>query len=90
LGKYVMSEDKYIVKALFYVDPIDINMADLPSLLKEELKQFVDNHPVSFYVGIKGEKDSESVQDIVEQNNHLKEQVKFWQELYLKAIKQEG
>ena len=85
-----MSKDKYIVKALFYVDPIDMNMGDIPNLLKEELRTFIDNHPVSFYVGIKGERDNESVQDIIEQNNYLKEQVKFWQELYLKAIKQEG
>lgn len=81
-----MGQDKYIVKALFYVDPIDMNMADIPNLLTEELKKFIDDHPPVFYVGIKGDTDKESVKDIVEQNNHLKEQVKFWQELYLKSI----
>lgn len=85
-----MDQDKYIVKALFYVDPFDMNMADIPNLLKKELKKFIDDHSVVFYVGIKGDTDKESVKDIIEQNNYLKEQVKFWQELYLKAIKQEG
>ena len=82
----MIDQDKYIVKALFYVDPIDMNMADIPNLLKKELKKFIDYHSVVFYVGIKGDTDKERVKDIVEQNNDLKEQVKFWQELYLKSI----
>ena len=79
----------HMVKALFFVEAMDINAADIPNLLKENLKEFVDQNKVIFSVCIPGEDDKINIPEIVEQNNYLTQQAIFWQDMYTETINQE-
>ena len=73
-------EKEVLVQATFYVNEVDPGAADLPDLLRDKFETEVDRNNIFFSIcNIK-------LKDIVQQNNDLSHQVKFWQELYLKAI----
>ena len=84
--KNLKKEKEVLVQALFYVDGVDPGAADLPDLLRNKFQTEVDNDKIFFSICIPGSSSNIKLKDIVQQNNDLSHQVKFWQELYLKAI----
>ena len=66
--------------------PFLVFAADLPDLLRDKFETEVDRNNIFFSICIPGSSSNIKLKDIVQQNNDLSHQVKFWQELYLKAI----
>jgi len=87
--KELEKEREVLVGATFYVDKIDPNAEGLPDLLRNKFEQEVDRNNIFFSICIPGNNNKINLEEVVKDNNDLKHQVKFWQELYLKAIKQE-
>ena len=79
-------EKEVLVQATFYVNEVDPGAADLPDLLRDKFETEVDRNNIFFSICIPGSSSNIKLKDIVQQNNDLSHQVKFWQELYLKAI----
>jgi hypothetical protein len=79
-------EREVLVQARFYLDKVDPNAANLPDLLRDKFETEVDRNNIFFSICIPGSSSDIKLKDIVQQNNDLSHQVKFWQELYLKAI----
>ena len=86
-----MSKEKEVlVQALFYVDGVDPGAADIPDLLRDKFQTEVDKNTIFFSMCIPGDKPEINIKDLAVQNNYLKHQVKFWQNLYLKALEQKA
>ena len=79
-------ERKVLVGATFYADNVDPNAEGLPDLLRNKFEQEVERNNIFFSICIPGDNNKINLEDVVQNNNDLKHQVKFWQELYLKAI----
>jgi hypothetical protein len=79
-------EREVLVQARFYVDKVDPNSENIPDLLRDKFEQEVDKNKIFFSICIPGEGDQLNIERIIEENNDLLHQVKFWQKLYLKAI----
>jgi hypothetical protein len=79
-------EREVLVQALFYVDAVDPNAANIPDLLRDKFETEVDRNKIFFSICIPGDNNKIDLENVVEQNNDLLHKVKFWQELYLKAI----
>ena len=79
-------EREVLVQAKFYVDGVDPNAANLPDLLRDKFETEVNRNNIFFSICIPGDNSKINLEDIVKQNNDLLHKVKFWQELYLKAI----
>jgi len=86
--KEIKKEREVLVRATFYVDKIDPNAEGLPDLLRDKFEQEVDRNKIFFSICIPGDNNKINLEEVVKDNNDLKHQVKFWQELYLKAIQQ--
>jgi len=84
--KELKQEREVLVQAKFYLDKVDPNAANLPDLLRDKFETEVDRNNIFFSICIPGDNGKINLEDIVQQNNDLLHQVKFWQELYLKAI----
>tara|TARA_R110002073_G_scaffold233322_1_gene394488 strand:- start:374 stop:652 length:279 start_codon:yes stop_codon:yes gene_type:complete len=84
--KNLKKERKVLVGATFYADNVDPNAEGLPDLLRNKFEQEVDRNNIFFSICIPGDNNKINLEDVVQNNNDLKHQVKFWQELYLKAI----
>ena len=84
--KELKQEREVLVQAKFYLDKVDPNAANLPDLLRDKFEKEVDRNNVFFSICIPGDNSKINLEDIVKQNNDLLHKVKFWQELYLKAI----
>jgi len=84
--KELKQEREVLVQAKFYLDKVDPNAANLPDLLRDKFETEVDRNNIFFSICIPGSSSNIKLKDIVQQNNDLLHQVKFWQELYLKAI----
>lgn len=79
-------EREVLVQALFYVDAVDPNAANIPDLLRDKFETEVDRNKIFFSICIPGDNNKIDLENVVEQNNDLLHKVKFWQELYLKTI----
>tara|TARA_R110002073_G_C9150481_1_gene553528 strand:+ start:158 stop:442 length:285 start_codon:yes stop_codon:yes gene_type:complete len=88
--KELRKEREVLVGATFYVDNVDPNAEGLPDLLRDKFEQEVDKNKIFFSICIPGENNQINLEKLAEENNDLRYQVKFWQELYLKAISQQG
>ena len=88
--KELKKEREVLVGATFYVDNVDPNAEGLPDLLRDKFQQEVDKNKIFFSICIPGENNQINLEKLAEENNDLRYQVKFWQELYLKAISQQG
>lgn len=88
--KDLRKEREVLVGATFYVDNVDPNAEGLPDLLRDKFEQEVDKNKIFFSICIPGENNQINLEKLAEENNDLRYQVKFWQELYLKAISQQG
>jgi len=86
--KELRKEREVLVGATFYVDKVDPNAENLPDLLRDKFEQEVDKNKIFFSICIPGDNNKVDLKKLVEENNDLRYQIKFWQELYLKAIKQ--
>lgn len=86
--KELRKERGVLVGATFYVDKVDPNAENLPDLLRDKFEQEVDKNKIFFSICIPGDNSKVDLKKIVEENNDLRYQIKFWQDLYLKAIKQ--
>ena len=84
--KELRKEREVLVGATFYVDNVDPNAEGLPDLLRDKFQQEVDKNKIFFSICIPGEKNQINLEKLAEENNDLRHQVKFWQDLYLKAI----
>ena len=84
--KELKQEREVLVQAKFYLDKVDPNAANLPDLLRDKFETEVDRNNIFFSICIPGSSSNIKLKDIVQQNNDLLHKVKFWQELYLKAI----
>ena len=84
--KELKQEREVLVQALFYVDAVDPNAANIPELLRDKFETEVDRNKIFFSICIPGDNNKIDLENVVEQNNDLLHKVKFWQELYLKAI----
>ena len=84
--KELKKEREVLVGATFYVDKIDPNAEGLPDLLRNKFEQEVNRNNIFFSICIPGDNNKINLEEVVKNNNDLKHQVKFWQELYLKAI----
>ena len=84
--KELKKEREVLVGATFYVDKVDPNAESLPDLLRDKFEQEVDRNNIFFSLCIPGDNNKIDIKEMVKQNNDLLHQVKFWQELYLKAI----
>ncbi len=73
-----MSKEKEVlVQALFYVDGVDPNAADLPDLLRNKFQTEVDNDKIFFSICIPGDNPKINIKDLAIQNNYLSQQIKF-------------
>lgn len=88
--KDLKKEREVLVGATFYVDNVDPNAEGLPNLLRDKFQQEVDKGKIFFSICIPGDNNQIDLEKLAEENNDLRYQVKFWQELYLKAISQQG
>ena len=88
--KDLRKEREVLVGATFYVDNVDPNAEGLPDLLRDKFQQEVDKNKIFFSICIPGDNNQINLEKLAEENNDLRHQVKFWQELYLKAISQQG
>ena len=88
--KDLRKEREVLVGATFYVDNVDPNAEGLPDLLRDKFEQEVDKNKIFFSICIPGDNNQIDLEKLAEENNDLRYQVKFWQELYLKAISQQG
>ncbi len=88
--KDLRKEREVLVGATFYVDNVDPNAEGLPDLLRDKFEQEVDKNKIFFSICIPGDNNQINLEKLAEENNDLRYQVKFWQELYLKAISQQG
>jgi len=79
-------EREVLVQAKFYIDAVDPNAANVPDLLREKFETEVDKNKIFFSICIPGDNSKIDLEKLVEENNDLLHKVKFWQELYLKAI----
>jgi hypothetical protein len=86
--KELKQEREVLVQAKFYLDKVNPNAANLPDLLRDKFETEVKRNNIFFSICIPGDNSKINLEDIVQQNNDLLHQVKFWQELYLKAIDQ--
>jgi hypothetical protein len=86
--KELKKEREVLVGATFYADNVDPNAEGLPDLLRDKFEQEVDRNKIFFSICIPGDNNKINLEEVVKTNNDLKHQVKFWQELYLKAIQQ--
>jgi len=84
--KELRKEREVLVGATFYVDKVDPNAENLPDLLRDKFEQEVDRNKIFFSICIPGDNNQINLEKLAEENNDLRHQVKFWQELYLKAI----
>ena len=84
--KELKKEREVLVGATFYADNVDPNAEGLPDLLRNKFEQEVDRNNIFFSICIPGDNNKINLEDVIKQNNDLLHQVKFWQELYLKAI----
>jgi len=84
--KELKQEREVLVQAKFYLDKVDPNAANLPDLLRDKFETEVDRNNIFFSICIPGDDSGMNLEEIVQQNNDLKHQAKFWQDLYLKAI----
>jgi len=75
-----------LVQAKFYADGVDPNAANLPDLLRDKFETEVNKNNIFFSICIPGDNRKIDIEEIIKQNNDLLHKVKFWQELYLKAI----
>ena len=88
--KDLRKEREVLVGATFYVDNVDPNAEGLPDLLRDKFEREVDKNKIFFSICIPGDNNQINLEKLAEENNDLRYQVKFWQELYLKAISQQG
>ena len=65
---------------------MDPNAANIPDLLREKFETEVDRNKIFFSICIPGDNNEIDLEKLIEENNDLLHKVKFWQELYLKAI----
>ena len=84
--KELKKEREVLVGATFYADNVDPNAEGLPDLLRDKFEQEVDRNKIFFSICIPGDNNKINLKDVAKENNDLKHQVKFWQDLYLKAI----
>lgn len=84
--KELKKEREVLVQAKFYVDKVDPNAPNIPDLLRDKFEAEVDRNNIFFSICIPGDNRKIDIEEIIKQNNDLLHQVKFWQELYLKAI----
>ena len=84
--KELKQEREVLVQAKFYADGVDPNAANLPDLLRDKFETEVDKNNIFFSICIPGDNRKIDIEEIIKQNNDLLHKVKFWQELYLKAI----
>ena len=84
--KELKKKREVLVGAIFYVDNVDPNAEGLPDLLRDKFEQEVDRNKIFFSICIPGDNNQIDLEKLAEENNDLRHQVKFWQELYLKAI----
>ena len=84
--KELRKEREVLVGATFYVDKVDPNAENLPDLLRDKFEQEADRNKIFFSICIPGDNNQIDLEKLAEENNDLRHQVKFWQELYLKAI----
>lgn len=84
--KELKKEREVLVGATFYADNVDPNAEGLPDLLRDKFEQEVDRNKIFFSICIPGDNNKINLEDVAKENNDLKHQVKFWQDLYLKAI----
>ena len=84
--KELKKEREVLVQAKFYVDKVDPNAPNIPDLLRDKFEQEVDRNKIFFSICIPGDNNQIDLEKLAEENNDLRHQVKFWQELYLKAI----
>jgi hypothetical protein len=84
--KELRKEREVLVGATFYADNVDPNAEGLPDLLRDKFEQEVDRNKIFFSICIPGDNNKINLEDVAKENNDLKHQVKFWQDLYLKAI----
>lgn len=84
--KDLKKEREVLVQAKFYVDAVDPNAANIPDLLREKFETEVDRNKIFFSICIPGDNNKIDLEKLIEENNDLLHKVKFWQELYLKAI----
>ena len=84
--KDLKKEREVLVGATFYVDGVDPNAEGLPDLLRDKFEQEVGRNKIFFSICIPGDNNQIDLEKLAEENNDLRHQVKFWQELYLKAI----
>ena len=86
--KDLRKEREVLVGATFYVDNVDPNAEGLPDLLRDKFEQEVDRNKIFFSICIPGDNNQIDLEKLAEENNDLRYQIKFWQDLYLKAIQQ--
>ena len=84
--KELKQEREVLVQAKFYADGVDPNAANLPDLLRDKFETEVNKNNIFFSICIPGDNRKIDIEEIIKQNNDLLHKVKFWQELYLKAI----
>ena len=84
--KDLKQEREVLVQAKFYADGVDPNAANLPDLLRDKFETEVNKNNIFFSICIPGDNRKIDIEEITKQNNDLLHKVKFWQELYLKAI----
>jgi hypothetical protein len=84
--KDLKKEREVVVQAKFYVDAVDPNAANTPDLLRERFETEVDRNKIFFSICIPGDNNEIDLEKLIEENNDLLHKVKFWQELYIKAI----
>ena len=84
--KDLKKEREVLVGATFYVDNVDPNAEGLPDLLRDKFEQEVDRNKIFFNICIPGDNNQIDLEKLAEETPFFIHQVKFWQELYLKAI----
>jgi len=84
--KELKQKREVLVQAKFYADGVDPNAANLPDLLRDKFETEVNKNNIFFSICIPGDNRKIDIEEIIKQNNDLLHKVKFWQELYLKAI----
>jgi len=84
--KELKKEREVLVQAKFYVDEVDPNAPNVPDLLRDKFETEVDRNNIFFSICIPGDNSKIDIEEIIKQNNDLLYKVKFWQDLYIKAI----
>ena len=86
--KELKKEREVLVQAKFYVGEVDPNAHNVPDLLRDKFETEVDRNNIFFSICITGDNSKIDIEEIIKQNNDLLYKVKFWKDLYIKAINQ--